>query len=251
MYGVAGGGGTTAIIMQCMELLDAPYELHSIDLAEQFYRAPEHATGYLADEAKKFLKAPHQKAYLGKLAHERMGEIGGDVDFLVLDTVHSLPGELLDFLALLPYLKDGAIVVLHDLVNNFRPAARTIYTDMATATKYLFDSVTSEEKYLMRDDSRSDRGCFPNIGAFRISQATRRDLAAVASALSHTWNYLPLRDQLASYRAAITKSLDEEGMRIFDSVCTLNHAILIAPRHISIREFLSPYKRRVLGVKER
>ena len=82
-----------------------------VDLAEQFYRGAQHKSGYLADEAKKVLKDAHQKTYLGKLAIERMDEIGGDIDVFIIDTMHVLPGEILDFLALLPYLRDGAIVI--------------------------------------------------------------------------------------------------------------------------------------------
>lgn len=156
-----------------MEFLDVPYELHSVDLSERFYRDSQHLSGYLAEEAKQFLQKANQRTYLGRLAVERMAEIGGDIDVLILDTVHALPGELLDFLALIPYLRDGAIVVLHDLANNFRPTDRSLYTDRATATKNLFDSVVAEDKYLVRDPSVPERGGFPNIGAFRISQASQ------------------------------------------------------------------------------
>ena len=44
-------------------------------------------------------------------------EIGSDIDFLILDTLHIVPGEILDFLVCLPYLTKDAIVVLHDAIN--------------------------------------------------------------------------------------------------------------------------------------
>ena len=38
-----------------------------------------------------------------------------DIDFIIIDTVHFMPGEFLTFLTALPQLKDGCIVVLHDI----------------------------------------------------------------------------------------------------------------------------------------
>ncbi|WP_294158797.1 class I SAM-dependent methyltransferase [uncultured Selenomonas sp.] len=247
--GVAGGG-TTAIIMQCMELLGEPYALHSVDLAERFYRDDSKASGYLAEEAKLHLPHANQKTYLGRLAIEQMEDIGGDIDVLVLDTVHCLPGEVLDFLTLLPYLRDGAVVVLHDLVNNFRSQnrKRTRYSDAATATKYLFDSVVAETKYFQEDPTAQQRGGFPNIGAFRVSQDTRENIATVVSALSHTWLMLPSEEQLRIYRAAIIKMLDEEAAWLFDSVVKMNRAILTTPMVPSKAEMGYWFLRKMVGV---
>ena len=78
----------------------------------------------------------------------------------------------------------------------------------------------------MRDDTVPERGGFPNIGAFRITPATRDHIAAVASALSHTWFYLPDDELLAKYRAAIARAWDEETPWIFDSAVRMNQTIL-------------------------
>lgn len=132
-------GGTSAIIMQCMKMLDESYEMYSVDLQKQFYVDNRFESGYLAETAKQFLPDAKQKRLLGKLAFEQMPEIGSEIDFLILDTVHRLPGEILDFLSLLPYLKNGAVVVLHDICCN------VLSKNIMWVTKLLMCTVTAEK----------------------------------------------------------------------------------------------------------
>ena len=44
-----------------------------------------------------------------------MDEIGGDIDFCLIDTLHTIPGGILDFLMVFPYLKNDAIIIFHDI----------------------------------------------------------------------------------------------------------------------------------------
>ena len=118
--GVAAGG-TTAVMLNCIALLGLEAELFSIDLSENFYRDSDKKTGYLAEECKTILKRKFEHTvYTGRYAVEYIDDIGEDIDFLVLDTVHSMPGEILDFLAYCPHLKTGCVVVMHDIsLNHF------------------------------------------------------------------------------------------------------------------------------------
>ncbi|MBQ4402827.1 MAG: class I SAM-dependent methyltransferase [Selenomonadaceae bacterium] len=115
--GVAGGA-TTAIILQTLEDLGEPYEIHSVDVAEKFYCDQSKTSGFMAMFAKEKilgeLRGTHE-FHIGKVLPQIIDEIGGDIDFVILDTVHNLPSEVLDFIAMLPYLKVGAVVVLHDV----------------------------------------------------------------------------------------------------------------------------------------
>lgn len=233
--------------MQCMAMQGQSYELHSVDLSEKLWCDDSLTVGFLAEEAKKFIPGACQHTCLGKLASEWMPQIGGDVDCLILDTAHCLPGEVLDFLALLPYLRDGAVVVLHDLANNFRLVDMSNFRERANATKLLFDSVTAE-KYLMRDQSAEDRGGMPNIGAFRISEATRKNIADVVGVLTSTWLYLPSEGQLAIYREAIFKSLDEGGKWLYDCAVKMNKGIRNAPLDLDEPNAGYQFLRELVGI---
>ena len=53
--------------------------------------------------------------FKGDLATEFLEKIGNDIDMVFIDTVHYQPGEILDFLMVLPFLKEEAIVIFHDI----------------------------------------------------------------------------------------------------------------------------------------
>ena len=233
--------------MQCMAMQGQSYELHSIDLSYRLWCDDSLTVGFLAEEAKKFIPGTCQRTYLGKLASEWMSQIGGDVDCLILDTAHCLPGEVLDFLALLPYLRDGAVVVLHDLANNFCLQDRSNFRERANATKLLFDSVTAD-KYLMRDPSAGVRGGMPNIGAFRISDATREHLVDVVGVLTSTWLYLPSEEQLAIYHDSIFRCLDEESRWLYDCAVQMNKCIRQAPLDLDEPQAGYQFLRELLGI---
>ena len=50
----------------------------------------------------------------GGLTCEFIEKIGNNIDLVYIDTVHVTPGEMLNWLEILPFLKEEAFVVLHD-----------------------------------------------------------------------------------------------------------------------------------------
>ena len=221
--GVAAGG-TSAIISSCMSELCSDFQLHSIDYYEQFYRDDTKKTGYLGIETDKKLMNQYQyvhKYWYGNVACSFIDEIGGDIDCLILDTVHSLPGEILDFLTLLPYLKNGCVLILHDLVYNHY---EQFNLKQAYSNILLFSTIKGE-KYINFDDSR--KMGMPSIGAVVIDDVTREAIGDVFMALLVTWRYMPTSNQLQVYREYVRENYAEELCRIFDASIELNEADII------------------------
>ncbi len=212
--GIAGGG-TTAIILQCIHMLGLDTcNMYSIDYSEKFYRDNSIDSGYLGRVVLDLfpeLKARH-RFLLGDIActwHEELK----DCDFLIIDTTHFLPGEVLDFITLLPILKNGAIVVLHDIrLNQMRNRE-------AVATGVVFSNSVGE-KYLSWDSTSADH--YPNIGAVVINDDTRKNICNMFLSLLLTWSYLPNEKQIAGYRSVIEKFYDKALVDIFDVAITLN-----------------------------
>lgn len=203
--GVAGGG-TTAIIMKCLELLHNNAKVYSVDLNTECYRRAGKMTGYQLDEIKgEFRNFSNHKFLLGQTLPKVIDEIGKGIDFVVLDTVHSLPGELLDFLCILPYLNDGAVVVLHDVTLNLHDASRK----NCYATKIVLDAAVGRKYFNYHDEMF-------NIGAIEIGQNTRAYVANLFSALSITWTHLPAESDMACYRNIYQKYYDGECIGLFD-----------------------------------
>ena len=177
--GVSAGGGTVVILNAIRDIEGA--HLHSIDLFERYYRDKSKFSGWMVDEFTPELKSIWT-AHLGKDAVEVIDEIGAGIEFLVLDTAHIHPVETLNFLCVLPYLNDGAIVVLHDISLHLQ---RLGYATASYAGRLLFQTVTAEkllpvEKYAP---------C-ANIGAFQVNSDTRKYAFDLFSSLYLPWGRL-------------------------------------------------------------
>ena len=220
--GVAGGA-TTAIILQTLEDIGELYEMHSIDIAKNFYRQPELISGFMAMFAKdnhlftsqSTLHGKHE-FHLGKILPQVIDKIGGDIDFVILDTVHIMPGEGLDFLAVLPYLKFDAVVVLHDVSYNHI----SFENFNGHATTILFSSVTAKKFLNFQPESELFR--YPNIAAFQIDQQTVDNIENVFLTMILRWTYLPSQEELLIYRQHYRRFYPVELCEIFQEAIDMN-----------------------------
>ena len=220
-------GGTTASVMKTLSLLGMKSEVFSVDLATKLYNNYNLDCGYLYKEWKEDIKGQSMhKFLLGKTVAAQMDNIGKDVDFCIIDTVHFLPGELLDFLAVYPYLKNGATVVLHDTNLDYLRAKNTNDTFnksayKATATKNLFSLITAE-KYI---NMNSKMGV-PNIAAFVVNEDTQKYIKDVFFALTLTWGYMPEEYLLAQYRECYAHNYDPDCLDVFDLAIAMNRVMV-------------------------
>ena len=167
-------GGSSADMMYCLQEMGYDYEMYSIDVLDYAYRYPDKKAGFIAERAREEFGVKGHHLILGKSLPQCIDEVtaGGKIDFLLLDTLHSLPGEVLDFLVALPFLEDGAIVCMHDIRMNLNPRGNASHN----ATNALMNCVVAE-KYVGEDEKRSFG--YPNIGAFVVGSDTRKYIANV------------------------------------------------------------------------
>lgn len=233
--GIAAGG-TTSVILNCVSMLGIDAEVYSLDLNKNFFRDESLYTGFVVDIAKKHISCEGLKhtVMTGGYAPEFLPEIGKDIDFLILDTVHRLPGELLDFLACLPYLKKGATVVLHDIALNCGS------DPYSYATKLLFDVVVAD-KYLLEDSEKIS--AFPNIAAFKITDDTYKYISSCFSALTITWTAFPKAEELKLYHNFLSTLYDSKLVDIYDKAVLMQ--VFIACRKFKNMDmiFLNKWKK--------
>ena len=209
--GVAAGG-TTAVILNCISMLNINAEMYSIDINSKYYRDDAHETGYLAKRI--FDKICFKHSFcLGALSTEYVEQIGKDIDFLILDTTHSLPGELLDFLVFLPYLTDGAVVVLHDIALMHLANEQ----NNSFATKILLDLVKADKLYQINPEYQ-----MPTIGAFRITSKTRECAKDIFKALQMKWGYMLTENQIDSYRSFYKRIYVDDFLEDFELAVKMN-----------------------------
>jgi predicted O-methyltransferase YrrM len=190
--GVAAGGSSIVILNAIKDIADA--KLYSIDLNEKLYTNPNFKTGCFVDNYQS-LKLKWE-LFTGDLAHKFMDKVGADIDFCLIDTAHVNPGEMFDFLMVLPFLDDNAIVVFHDVAyHTFYSSRRTNdgLVKAAITTDLLMSSITGR-KILLENYQRGET-YFPNIAGIRINANTKENVFEIFNLLKIKWYYLPTDDQ--------------------------------------------------------
>ncbi len=182
--GVSAGGSSIIMLNAINDMPDA--KLYSIEYLPYWYKNKNKKVGFAVDSY------PHLKnqweLFTGGLALNFMDKIGDEIDFCLIDTMHTNPGEILDFLMVLPYLKEGAIVVFHD--TNLQTAGKMFQWHLTN--NLLMSSIAG--KKILQGNFNEKSICtgitFPNIGAIKINDDTRRNLYNLFNLLTIKWYYL-------------------------------------------------------------
>jgi len=176
--GVSSGGSSVIILNAIHELPDA--KLYSIEYLPYWYKNKNKKVGFVVDEY------PHLKnkwnLFTNGLALNFMDEIGDKIDFCLIDTMHTNPGEILDFLMVLPYLKEGATVVFHD--TNLHTADKMFQWHL---TNNLLMSSIVGNKILQGNFNEKmawTKVAFSNIGAIEITKETKVSLYNIFNLLT-------------------------------------------------------------------
>jgi hypothetical protein len=196
--GTASGG--SAIVMLNAIKDDPAARLYSIDYSEFCISDIRLKSGYFVDEYPD-LKAKFQ-IYTGGMAYRFLDAIGSGIDFCFIDTVHSNPGEILDFLFALPYLDDGALIVFHDtklqtyisLPMNRWEITNNLLVSAIFGKVFIQGNFTRSENAV---EYPSEHGItyFPNITAIRICKETKEHLYSIFNLLTIKWTYSPSFDE--------------------------------------------------------
>lgn len=215
--GIAAGVTSAVILGILNETGLAEATLYSLDVSKAWYRDAKQETGFVAEKWKKNNpnKVKHLRLFGTVADHiKNICSDGEKIDFLILDTMHILPGELLDFLICYPYLADNAMVVLHD-VNLMHVLTMD---PQALATRILFDSVSAEKFYM---DDRSNVEKVANIAAFITDKGTGDCIYDLFRRLCMPWCYMPSDEQLAVYRDAMDGLYGSALAKEFDDIVRL------------------------------
>lgn len=217
--GVSAGGNTVNLL----RWKDADSKLFSIDIMYTWYRDATKLSGFMADEVE---DNNNWKIFRGYDYLDVCEEIGGDIDCIVIDTNHVMPGEFLTFIAALPYLKDGCIVILHDIHLNLSYFSNNSFKNYQVheyCTGLLFGGVSSNKKWILKSD-------VPNIGAFVVDKSTRDNIKDIFHILCASWFYFPKDLNMGDYSEYVNKNYSMECYKLFNTCLKLqskyiNHGI--------------------------
>jgi len=176
--GVASGG-SSAIILNAIKNIENSH-LYSIDKKTNAHNRRDKETGWIVKE--KFNNLMKKwTLYTGGITSNFIEKIGGDIDLVFIDTVHEAPGEWLDLIQVMPFLKKtNAIVILHDIKFQFY-----VRKDIYSSNDHLFTYLKG--KKIMP----KVRDVIPNIGAVLLDDEQKKYYFDYFFALTSKWNYIP------------------------------------------------------------
>lgn len=209
--GVYYGGGTVNVLNALRDFPNST--LTSIELCEYFGDVP---AGNEVGKAFPELPVDKWELFAGKDASEIIDSLGKTFDFAIIDTAHVHPIESLNFLCVLPYMNDGAIVVLHD-TSYFLSSGNEFL-----AARILLSTVAAQK--IEGNDGHHFVLDWPNnIAAFQITSDTRKYIGNIFDALLLPWGTYP-DNFILSVRKLLEKHYPVGLLNKFDTASKLNEA---------------------------
>jgi len=207
--GVAAGG-SSAVILNAIKDIEGAH-LYSHDYFEAYYRDNTKKTGFVVE---RFPKLREKWTLLtGGMACNFLDEIGGDIDVCLLDTTHSNPGEFLDYLQILPYMKKNGIVVIHDTCLHE-------YMKMPSLTTCcVLLSAIKGEKII---PARTEHNFLPNIGAVVLDDDAQKRAFDVFNCLALPWSYKIYEDDTDKLHKHFEKHYNKELVDWFLKIVEYN-----------------------------
>lgn len=215
--GVAAGSSAVLLLNALSDLPNK--ELISVEYMPHYYRDNTKKPGFVVDSYPELKK--NWTLYTDGLVAEHINEIGGEIDFCFIDTMHLVPGEILDFIAILPCLAKDAVVVLHD--TNLHTWEQFPY---ANVNNLLLSALTGEKLVPERHEDTFYHNIlkhdihmpFANIGAVALDGNQKERVWDVFNLLTQPWGYLlPDRD-LESMRTLLKEHYNRYFLDYFDAV---------------------------------
>ncbi|GAD17999.1 class I SAM-dependent methyltransferase [Helicobacter fennelliae] len=142
--------------------------------------------------------------HTGGLVANHLDNIGKDIDLCIIDTVHSAPGEVLDFLMVLPYLSKNAVIIMHDLVFH-------IFAEKnSSICALLFQALQGRKVFPPFDEP------LQNIGSCVLADLTPSHIQQYFRILNFPWCYIPNDKDLQVFRNWIVKHYEPSFSVMFD-----------------------------------
>lgn len=183
--GVAEGGGTIHILDE----LEQDAALYSVDLLTQRKNKNDEVVpiGHYASAYYNPEVHASWKTFFGVDVSEVIEEIGGGIDCIILDTSHRLPGEVLSFLSVLPFLTDNCLLLIDDISLHTRDIifSRKDMVFNNCCNFILYSAILSKHKFLRE-------GMFSNFGAVIIDKnICMSHIDFIMNSLFIPWSYTP------------------------------------------------------------
>ena len=196
-------GGSSIIILNAIKDSNNSF-LISLDISPNYKLSSNSKlkTGFLVYKYFPELISNKWKMFTGRQPHIYLSQLKIKFDFLFLDTVHLAPGEYINFIEVLPFLEENAIIVLHDVM--FHLPSFGYYNPKSIkfhpSNIYLFSSIVGN-KIIIPNENNS----IENIGAVILDRNQENNFLNYFLLLLSPWDYLPNKSYINELRIFIKK----------------------------------------------
>lgn len=237
--GIASGSSSVLLLNAIKDMPES--HLTSIDYSTLYYRNKSKNSGFVVDEYPEL--KDKWTLYTGALASEFMDKVGANIDFCFIDTMHALPGEVIDFLLVLPYLKPDAVVVFHD--TNLQTWGNW---PQCTSNNMLVSAISGEkivpetfENIFFHNTLKVDfQMYFPNITGIILDGMQKEKIWDIFNLLTQKWKYILKSEDIKSIRTSLKRHYSDFYVSMFDSI--LNYQLDTAKNDQTIQDIIRENK---------
>lgn len=206
--GVNKGGSSIILLNSIKDINNA--KLFSIDFISS-NNIGECVRNYFPELSRKW------ELFKGNFASEFMEKIGKNIDLAFIDSSHLEPGEILDFLIILPFLKENAIVIFHDIAIQLL----SFKERNEWAPYIIFNGIRGEKIY-----PSGKRILTHNIGAIILENNQKKYYHDYFRLLGGQWQYFPKEIYIKSIRKHFKKYYDKDCLFMFEEAVEFNRKIV-------------------------
>jgi len=207
--GLSAGGSSCVILNAIGDIDDA--KLYSFDYNTSWYRCDgksELKTGFLVKQI-----VPEQMSkwelYTGGVACKYFDFLPEDgIDLAFIDTVHHNPGEFLNILEILPYMKKNGIVILHD-------TAYHIINAVGITNCVTINTLVGKRIHLKTEYTTG----LPNIAALVLGDITQDMIWSLFTNISLPWAYKISKEDFVEMYKHYGKFYSHEMLKIYIYYC--------------------------------
>ena len=192
--GVCSGGMSAAILNAIYDREDT--FLYSCDLETKHYLNSNYEIGCVVkDNFPQFMKK--WKLYTGNTTAAFIEEIGNDIDFVFIDTAHVMPGEVLNIIEILPFLKQNAIIAFDDIDHQFRESLYNV-PDFYPCNNLLFSVLRG--KKIIFNQKKNNLFNYRKLGAVILDNNQENYFFEYFYLLTNNWSYMPNKFEIDTIR---------------------------------------------------
>ena len=205
--GVAEGGSSIVILNAIKDIENS--HLFSIDLSKN------DMIGYCVKNLFQDL-LNKWSLYTGNIPAKFLKSIGKNIEMVIIDSGHYEPGEILDFLIVLPFLKEEAIVIIHDIGNQITKSGPK-GTRRNWAPYKIFNIIRGNKFYPSGNNILTKE-----IGAIKLSKNQFKYIHDYFRALGGQWDYFPEEEHINIIRKFIKMYYDNDCSIMFEETVRFN-----------------------------